>query len=237
VLWYFGSAGQPPLKLTLSADAAASSQSVTATVTAWASGSFPPLAGATIYFGAQSAASSGDGSAAISAPDGYYQVYAQKTGYIRSNSILLKIGNPAASAISLSADFNPGSARSGYTPPPSTGTSGDFKVDRFGIVTDKHVDNLKTVAETAERRNGIRDAAPDFCFGTSARMQDVNAQMSENEVFQSFAPFRRKSWRERRMPSSLRARISAARTAAFFTPAEPIATVATGMPAGIWTME
>jgi hypothetical protein len=24
-------------------------------------------------------------------------------------------------------------------------------------------------------------------------MQDVNAQMSENEVFQSFAPFRRKS--------------------------------------------
>jgi twitching motility protein PilT len=33
---------------------------------------------------------------------------------------------------SLSADFNPGGGRSGYTPPPATaGASGDFKVDRF----------------------------------------------------------------------------------------------------------
>jgi twitching motility protein PilT len=33
---------------------------------------------------------------------------------------------------SVGADFNPGAARSGYTPPPATGTSGEFKIDRFG---------------------------------------------------------------------------------------------------------
>jgi len=32
---------------------------------------------------------------------------------------------------SIGADFNPGSGRSGYTPPPATAGSTDFKIDRF----------------------------------------------------------------------------------------------------------
>ena len=98
-------------------------------------------------------------------------------------------------------------------------------------------DCVVLAGEGAQRGDRVGDSAPLFRDGSRSRVDEVAAEMSDGEEFQNFAPFRRKRARASRRVSSFSARISAARTAAFFAPADPIATVATGIPAGIWTME
>lgn len=136
ILWYFGNSGQKPLKLELSAAAINSGQSAIATVQSFSSSSFSALAGASVLFGISTSTTTQDGTASVAAPDGYYKVYAEKTGFTRSNSILLKVGQPSSSNVSLNADFSGGQIK-GTSTPPSLGVS--FTVDTssldFGSVT------------------------------------------------------------------------------------------------------
>ena len=109
VLWYFGMENQQPLKLDLSSATASSGQSVTATVSGFSGTGFTPLSGAAVYFGAQtSGATDQNGQAQIAPADGYYKVFAQKSGYIRSNTVLLKIGQPSSSNLALNANYSGG---------------------------------------------------------------------------------------------------------------------------------
>lgn len=116
ILWYFGQSGWPPLKLDLPA-AANSGQTVTATVQSYGNNAWSPLSGASVYFGTSTSTTAGNGTVSIAAPDGYYKVYAEKSGFIRSNSVLLKVGQPASSNVSLSANFSGGTVAGASTSP------------------------------------------------------------------------------------------------------------------------
>ncbi len=96
VLWYYGGFDWRPTRLALSAEQADADQSITAAVEFFSDNSWSPLAGASVYFGADTAITDSNGQAAISPKDGFYKVYAQKEGYIRSNSVLLKVGREAS---------------------------------------------------------------------------------------------------------------------------------------------
>lgn len=117
VIWYFGNFGWKPLRLGLSVSQAGSGQPAVATVESFDGSSWSNLTDATVYFGSSSAATDSNGHATISAPDGYYRIYSQKDRFIRSNSTLLKIGQPNDSAISLSANFSGGQVQGTSTPP------------------------------------------------------------------------------------------------------------------------
>lgn len=112
VLWYFGEFGWQPTRLSLSAEKIDSGQSTTTTVESLSNNSWSPLSGATLYFGTNMATTDNNGQANITSKDGFYKVYAQKQGYIRSNSYRLQIGQPSTSVINLNVNVK----RSGENP-------------------------------------------------------------------------------------------------------------------------
>ncbi len=101
VLWYFGDFGWQPTRLSSSAGQINSGQTVEVAVESFNNNSWSPLSGATVYFGKDTANTDSGGKASISPKDGFYKVYAEKQGYIRSNTSLLQVGQPPTSAINL----------------------------------------------------------------------------------------------------------------------------------------
>ena len=106
VLWYFGGFGWIPTRLSLSAGQIAGNQSVTVTVESFGNNSWSPLSGATVYYGADTATTGDDGKAIISPKDGFYKIYAQKEGYVRSDNSLLQVGFPSSSTVNLSVNIS-----------------------------------------------------------------------------------------------------------------------------------
>ena len=111
VLWHYGGWDWQPTRLTLSVEQADANQSVTATVEFFSDNSWSPLSGASVYFGADTIITGDNGQVGISLQDGFYKVYAQKEEYIRSNSILLKVGQPASSSVDLTVTIEDGDVR------------------------------------------------------------------------------------------------------------------------------
>lgn len=108
VLWYFGDFGWKPSRLTLSPTTVATGQSGSATVEYFSNNSWQALSGASVIAGTAALTTDAAGLTYVGGPDGYYKVFAQKTGYIRSNRVLLKIGDPSSSSIALSANITAG---------------------------------------------------------------------------------------------------------------------------------
>ncbi|MBI4054316.1 MAG: DUF4430 domain-containing protein [Candidatus Doudnabacteria bacterium] len=118
VLWYFGDWGWPPTRLSLSAAEVATSDNVIVTVEAYNNNVWSPLAEATVFFGAQSATTNSSGQVTINPPEGFYKVFAEKQGYVRSNKVLLKVGSPPIAQVSLLVNVGQGSVSGIVTPPP-----------------------------------------------------------------------------------------------------------------------
>ncbi len=108
VLWYYGGFDWQPTRLVLSAEQADANQSVTATVEFFSDNSWSPLVGASVYFGVDTITTNTNGQVGISLQDGFYKIHAQKEGYVRSNSILLKVGQGASSSVDLTVTIENG---------------------------------------------------------------------------------------------------------------------------------
>jgi len=117
VLWYYGSWDDKLTRLALDQTSITSGQSVVATLEYQNSGVWQPLEGASVSVGSTNISTNGNGQATLNGSDGYYRVVAKKPGYVRSNSILLKIGEPQNSNVSLSVNI-PG-VNGEETPPPT----------------------------------------------------------------------------------------------------------------------
>jgi hypothetical protein len=111
VLWYFESFDVKITRLTLSQSEITTGQNTQVNIEYTNDGkNWLALSGAKVYFGTQSATTDSEGKTTISAPDGYYNLFAEKTGYVRTNSSLLKVGAPSGQNIDLSITIpeNPG---------------------------------------------------------------------------------------------------------------------------------
>ncbi|MEA2098405.1 MAG: DUF4430 domain-containing protein [Patescibacteria group bacterium] len=108
ILWYYGGFEWQPTRLLLSAEQIDTDQSVTATVEILSDSLWLPLADASVHFGIDTIITDDNGQVGISLQDGFYKVYAEKQGYIRSNSTLLKVGQGVSSSIDLSVTVGDG---------------------------------------------------------------------------------------------------------------------------------
>ncbi len=131
VLWYYGDFGWLPSKLTLSAQEIQSGKSAAATVEEFSQNQWKPAAGATVFYGAQTRVTDENGKVTITPSDGYYALYAQKTGSIRSNSLMLKVGNPSSGSVTLSANAGSGEVLGENTNQPQSSIS--FTVSPNGL--------------------------------------------------------------------------------------------------------
>ena len=111
ILWYYGGFDWQPTRLTLSAEQVDADQSVTATVEFFSDNSWSSLSGASVHFGADTIITGDNGQVGISLQDGFYKVYTQKQRYIRSNSILLKVGQGASSSVDLTVTVEDGDVK------------------------------------------------------------------------------------------------------------------------------
>ncbi len=119
VLWYYGGWDDKLTRLSLDKAVTDSGQSSTATLEYNNGGTWQPLAGASLNFGTTTVSTNEQGQANLSGADGYYRVFAQKPGFVRSNAVLLKIGQPQNSSVSLSVNVPGVNGTDTQGPPPS----------------------------------------------------------------------------------------------------------------------
>lgn len=107
VLWYFGDWGWKPTKLTLAKQQVKSGSNVEAKVE-YFEDFWKPLAEAQIFVNSQTFTTDNDGEAdlIINIP-GIYQVWAEKSGYVRSNRIKLSVGEGISQNVQLKVEIIP----------------------------------------------------------------------------------------------------------------------------------
>lgn len=139
VLWFFGDYNWKPTRLSLSKTEVASEENSNATVESFDNGSWSPLNEAKVFYGALNTNSDSTGKAVIVAPDGYYKIFAEKEGFIRSNNVTLKVGNIAGNTTELKVNIGEGKvegATISFTVNPS---NLDFGTMKAGQTTEKSV--------------------------------------------------------------------------------------------------
>lgn len=117
VLWYFGDWGLKPTRLTLPQTEISSNQNASVVAEFYQNGSWQALNEATVSAGISTTYTNTQGEANLSLTDGYYKVVAEKSGYIRSNQVLLKVGSPGNATVSLITNINGGEVAGTSTPP------------------------------------------------------------------------------------------------------------------------
>ena len=120
VLWYYGDYRWLPTRLTLDDTEISAGASATAKVEVFENGAFRALEGATVYYGANSIQTNSNGEAALTPNAGFYQIYAEKDGYVRTNKALFQVGNPESENVNLSVTVNAGQVGGETEEPPQT---------------------------------------------------------------------------------------------------------------------
>jgi len=106
VLWYFGEWGWKPTKLTLASQKVYPGNNVEAKVEYFEDSEWKPLAEAAIYVNSQTFATDNDGEVDLMINNpGTYQVYAEKSGYIRSNRVNLSVGEGTSQNVGLRVEI------------------------------------------------------------------------------------------------------------------------------------
>lgn len=144
VLWFFGPFDALPTRISISNPTLASGQSFNVTVESFSNNSWSPLSGATVYAGLATATTDTQGHASLSAPDGYYKVYAEKAGYVRTNTIGAKIGEATNNAVNLSVNYQQGTVLGssiGFTVTPS---NIDFGTISNGGTSERKISLINT---------------------------------------------------------------------------------------------
>lgn len=111
VIWYYGNFDWLPSRVSLSSATISSGASTTATVESFNSGTWSPLTGAIAYFGASQAATDNSGHAQLTPPDGFYQVFAAKDGFVRSDTASLTVGGGGGTIVGLTANVIAGQVK------------------------------------------------------------------------------------------------------------------------------
>jgi len=106
VLWYFGEWGWKPTRLTLASQQVDPGNNLEAKVEYFEDSLWKSLAEATIYVNSQTFTTDSDGEAdlVINEP-GIYKVYAEKSGFVRSNQLKLAVGQGVSQSVDLKVEI------------------------------------------------------------------------------------------------------------------------------------
>jgi prenyltransferase beta subunit len=109
VLWYYGDFEWPPTRITLNKNEFASGETVEIFIESKKESGWQKLADAKVFVGSLTYATDENGKVSITLPDGAYKIFAEPEGYIRSEKVLITVGDKAEAAISLTATLGGGS--------------------------------------------------------------------------------------------------------------------------------
>ncbi|MBA3047734.1 DUF4430 domain-containing protein [Candidatus Falkowbacteria bacterium] len=105
VLWYYGEWGWQPARLSVSANNLATGRSIAMTVEYFDGQAWNALQDAVIKGGDQDYTTDASGQAMAVLPDGYYNLFAEKDSFIRSNQEEVFVGDGISQNIALSVEI------------------------------------------------------------------------------------------------------------------------------------
>lgn len=108
VLWYYGEFGWLPMRLTLSSPEIIHAGTVTVKVETFLNNAYAPVTDAIVRYGLQTINTNASGEAILNPTDGYYEIFATKAGYVRSERVLLKVGDPKSASVTLGVEIKQG---------------------------------------------------------------------------------------------------------------------------------
>ncbi len=119
ILWAFGDISALPLKLSANPLEIATSQSSNVLVES-VQENLKVEDNAKVLAGSSEFTTNSEGKVSVGMADGYYKIFAQKPGFIRSGKTLLKFGNPTGANIDLNVEIQSGSVAGATTENPSS---------------------------------------------------------------------------------------------------------------------
>jgi Domain of unknown function (DUF4430)/Squalene-hopene cyclase C-terminal domain len=134
VVWYWGDYQWKPTRLTLAASSVASGGSASASVQYFDSATWIALSGATVHAGSSTLTTDSSGTAAFTLADGAYRIFAEKSGFVRSNWSRVVVGAGNGTTLGLSVTVGGGSGSNNGGTPPTGGAAGPigFSVTQTG---------------------------------------------------------------------------------------------------------
>lgn len=108
VLWYYGEWGWWPTKLKAAKNNVATGEAVNTTVEYFDGQSWQPLAEAVIKGANQDYFTNSAGQVSLSLSDGFYNLKAEKSGYIRSNKLVVSVGSGIQQNVNMTVEVNNG---------------------------------------------------------------------------------------------------------------------------------
>ena len=186
VLWYYGEWGWQPTRLSLSQQEIASDQDVRALVEYFDGKNWQPLAGASIIFGSKSAVTDSAGIATISPNDGFYKIYAEKEGFVRSNIATLTAGSAPDSNVNLSLTLENGTVAGENTGPEDE----NEETESVSFVINPAVVDfgvIKPGEKASEKLNILNTGSADLYLETV---------VSGDEIFRNFLKISGRHWQK-----------------------------------------
>jgi hypothetical protein len=152
IIWYYGDFSWKPARIGLTNTEVAGGASVTATVEYFADNAWTALFEAEVFFGTSNILTDAAGKAVIRAADGYYKIFAEKDGYVRTSSLLLEVGALVENQVNLSVNIEKGQVQASRISFLVTPSSIDFGTLKPGESASKNltINNSGTVAITVE---------------------------------------------------------------------------------------
>lgn len=108
ILWFYGEWGEKPTRLTADKNSANSDETVNIKAEYFDGNDWLPLVGADIRGINQSMKTNDSGNAAMDFADGYFSVYAEKDGYVRSNKVNISVGSGVNQNVNMSVEISQG---------------------------------------------------------------------------------------------------------------------------------
>ena len=189
VIWYFGEWGWVATHLSLDKMSVQSGESAKAKVEFY-NNSWQPLKGAKIKTGIKEFLTDDLGEIDLALPVGFYNLVAEKDGYIRSNQITLKVGEPLNKQVSLKVeiDANQQQEQGGNNPGNS---SISFTIDTAELNFGKLKPGEEKNQQIKISNNGNvdiylqADISGDDIFEDYFNLDDKNWQFFESQLEQS----------------------------------------------------
>lgn len=113
VLWYYGEWGWSPTKLTVDSSNVVTGGLVKIETKYFDGQNWLTLTNATINGAGQNIVTNASGQTTVSLADGYYNLYATKDGYVRSNKVAVTVGSGIEANVGLTVEVNQGTQVAG----------------------------------------------------------------------------------------------------------------------------
>jgi hypothetical protein len=188
VLWYYADYNDKLTRLSLDKTEIGSGESVKGTVEYFDAANWHVLDGATLHFGSLTGTTDATGIATMTPADGLYDIYADKSGYVRSETKALVVGKKVQSQLNLNATIESGSGIPNNNDQNSqTGGSVSFSVSGSGGGSNLDFGSLKA-GDLKKQNITLQNQGQTKLY--------LESLVNGDDVFRNYLNINDKSWRQ-----------------------------------------